>query len=432
MSRIIALAPQRKAVLGALDRVAESPVFHSSKRGREFLRHIVERALAGEFEQLKERCIGSALFGRPGDYDTGSDSVVRVTANDVRKRLAAYYDAAGNAEPVTFELPVGSYIPEIHLAPTLDRPPAAPVEPLAAPVVARSRWSAIAGWLVAAVLGLVLLRGWMLKPESPQSRAIATLPWLAMFDGGKTPRLILADSSMGALRELHPFPASVEDYANRKFLTPPTGLRPDLTGVWNSIATRRHTSMASARVAAEFSPLALAAGRSPVILGAREVNLGDFHRGENFILVGGSSSTPWVELFEDQMDFDSSSARGRPVRSAQLRPHRNHGSGLCYSLVAARSRRPRARARNPGHQHGRHRPGRRPRAEYRSDGKPDARLRSGPHKGLRELRDSAEAECHGRVRQFFHRNRHPLHALTTEVINGGTVIKAELNKARGP
>jgi hypothetical protein len=328
MSRIIALAPQRKAVLGALDRVAESPVFHSSKRGREFLRHIVERALAGEFEQLKERCIGSALFGRPGDYDTGSDSVVRVTANDVRKRLAAYYDAAGNAEPVTFELPVGSYIPEIHLAPTLDRPPAAPVEPLAAPVVARSRWSAIAGWLVAAVLGLVLLRGWMLKPESPQSRAIATLPWLAMFDGGKTPRLILADSSMGALRELHPFPASVEDYANRKFLTPPTGLRPDLTGVWNSIATRRHTSMASARVAAEFSPLALAAGRSPVILGAREVNLGDFHRGENFILVGGSSSTPWVELFEDQMDFVFRFEPGKGTRVEIRHPHAGDPSDL--------------------------------------------------------------------------------------------------------
>lgn len=310
MSRVIALAPQQKVIMLALDRVTESAEFHSSKRGREFLRHIVERALAGEFEQLKERCIGSALFGRPSDYDTGSDSVVRVTANDVRKRLAGYYDAVHDRDPVTFELPVGSYIPEIHLSAVEKRtePQAASPEPVVsvAPVPtnpARWRAAAIAGWALALAAGLLWSRSVVNRTESPQSRALAILPWVALFDGAKTPRLILSDTSMGALRELRPFRASVEDYANQRYLTPPPDLRPEFLDAWNSLALKRHTSMACARMAAEYAPLALAAGRPALILGARDARLSDFHRGDNFIFMGSSSSNPWVELFHDQMDF---------------------------------------------------------------------------------------------------------------------------------
>src|SRR5882724_619583 len=87
IARVVALSPERKAILEALDRVTNSTAFHSSKRGRAFLRYVVEHALAGELDQLKERCIGSTVFDRQPDYDTGSDSVVRVAANDVRKRL---------------------------------------------------------------------------------------------------------------------------------------------------------------------------------------------------------------------------------------------------------------------------------------------------------------------------------------------------------
>ncbi len=34
------------------------------------LEHIVERALSGEFEELRERGIGVAVFGKSAAYDT--------------------------------------------------------------------------------------------------------------------------------------------------------------------------------------------------------------------------------------------------------------------------------------------------------------------------------------------------------------------------
>ena len=55
------------------------------------LRYLVENALKGGIERLKERTIGVELFHRDASYDTGQDAIVRVAANDVRKRLATHY-----------------------------------------------------------------------------------------------------------------------------------------------------------------------------------------------------------------------------------------------------------------------------------------------------------------------------------------------------
>ena len=73
-------------------------------------------ALEGEFDQLRERMIGAEMFGRPVGYDTGSDSVVRVKATDVRKKLAQFYAEAKTEPPVRIELPSGSYVPRFHFS----------------------------------------------------------------------------------------------------------------------------------------------------------------------------------------------------------------------------------------------------------------------------------------------------------------------------
>ncbi len=61
---------------------------------------------------LKERTIGVAVFGRDASYDTGSDAAVRVRANDVRRRLGAYYLACSTRQGWRIELPAGSYVPQ--------------------------------------------------------------------------------------------------------------------------------------------------------------------------------------------------------------------------------------------------------------------------------------------------------------------------------
>jgi TolB-like protein/Flp pilus assembly protein TadD len=100
-----------------LKEVLSSHAFAASKRTQDFLHLIVGHALQGEFDSLRERMIGAEMFGRPVDYDTGSDSVVRVKATEVRKKLAQYYIEAKEKPPVRIELPSGSYVPRFIFEP---------------------------------------------------------------------------------------------------------------------------------------------------------------------------------------------------------------------------------------------------------------------------------------------------------------------------
>lgn len=83
------ISPEDKHKIRAhLATVLRSNAFRASPRCQEFLSHVVELALAGKRDELKERLIGVHLFGRDVAYDTGEDPIVRVKANEVRKRLA--------------------------------------------------------------------------------------------------------------------------------------------------------------------------------------------------------------------------------------------------------------------------------------------------------------------------------------------------------
>ena len=97
-----------------LEVVLSSSAFAGSKRSQDFLRLIVSHAVAGRVDSLRERMIGAEMFGRPINYDTANDAVVRVKATEVRRRLAQYYRELSSPPPVRIELPTGSYEPKFH------------------------------------------------------------------------------------------------------------------------------------------------------------------------------------------------------------------------------------------------------------------------------------------------------------------------------
>ncbi len=101
-------------VTAAVEAVCQSRPFRTSVKSCEFLRHIVRLTLNGNVDELKERLIGIALLGRDASYDTGSDAGVRVRANDVRKRLAAYYASGSFDSEFTLDIPAGSYVPRVY------------------------------------------------------------------------------------------------------------------------------------------------------------------------------------------------------------------------------------------------------------------------------------------------------------------------------
>jgi hypothetical protein len=105
----------RELVLKELESILSSYHFRGSKRYPALLKYVVDAALQGRTGDLKERTLGVEVFGRPADYDTNADPVVRFSAGEVRKRIAQYYHENGNETRLQIELPLGSYIPEFHL-----------------------------------------------------------------------------------------------------------------------------------------------------------------------------------------------------------------------------------------------------------------------------------------------------------------------------
>ncbi len=107
-------AEERVLVEEQLERMLASPLFTQSKRYAPFLRHVVEKTLDGQEDRLKERVLGSELFGRAPDYDSNNDPVVRVTAGEVRKRIAQYYDDSAHRNELRIDLPIGTYVAQFH------------------------------------------------------------------------------------------------------------------------------------------------------------------------------------------------------------------------------------------------------------------------------------------------------------------------------
>ncbi len=108
--------PQNKhdsdAILRELEAILASPHFCNSKRYPTLLRYVVEHTLAGKLDLLKERTLGVEVFDRPPTYDTNTDTVVRYTAGEVRKRLLLYYSEHESSSGIRISLPAGSYVPE--------------------------------------------------------------------------------------------------------------------------------------------------------------------------------------------------------------------------------------------------------------------------------------------------------------------------------
>ena len=101
-----------------LVRIQNSAHFNHSRRYPGFLSYVVRKTLTGRQEDLKERTIGIEAFGRQPGYDLNADPVVRVTAGEVRKRLAQYYYEPEHMRELRIELRPGSYVPEFKLAPS--------------------------------------------------------------------------------------------------------------------------------------------------------------------------------------------------------------------------------------------------------------------------------------------------------------------------
>jgi hypothetical protein len=98
-----------------LDVLLASGVLGRTNNLVRFLTFVCEKYFEGAIDEIKEYSIAVQVLGRPKDFDPQVDTIVRVTAHALRKRLEEYYRTAGAKHQVRICLPPGHYVPKfIH------------------------------------------------------------------------------------------------------------------------------------------------------------------------------------------------------------------------------------------------------------------------------------------------------------------------------
>jgi hypothetical protein len=310
-----------------LQEILEGAVFKRSPRSVEFLKYIVDKAVAGDIGSLKERVIGIELFGRFPSYDTSGDAIVRVTASDVRKRLLQHYGKSGTTSEFHLTLPLGSYVPVVTrtghgensqngataVALTLAEPTVVEVaQQISAPVAQESgralpsrNWGriglALAILLVGLNLGLwVLVRRHV---SAPASASIPPLPWSGLFSASRSTQFITSDPNIVGIENMTGQQSRVSDYANRKYFPEPNNLTPQEIYTFSGMQADASAAEVDTPIAVRAAVLAAGYSRRIEVKAARRLRASDLQTDDNFILIGSPRSNPWTSLFSDSLDF---------------------------------------------------------------------------------------------------------------------------------
>src|SRR5215467_8434573 len=89
-----------------------SGIFQRAPNLEHVLTYVCSKYFDGAADEIKEYNIAVEALGRPVEFDQKRDSIVRVEAHRLRKRLREYYEGDGSGHAVRIEIPPGQYAPK--------------------------------------------------------------------------------------------------------------------------------------------------------------------------------------------------------------------------------------------------------------------------------------------------------------------------------
>jgi len=343
-----------------------------------FLLYICDRQILGRASEITEQQIGVNVFGRPAGYNSSEDNIVRNYARTLRKRIQEYFEHEGTHEDLRVEIPRGAYVPVFShntitppvsnldkrlmganpvskpSEPSLeereeaDRLPVAMdetsgVEPFSSherpwlvALIRRFRYMAIG--LGAIIISVLIGYSLALGPRGPwfrtsssatQAARVSHSLWSHLFEQQRDTFIVPADGGLVMLQSFTKQPVSLEDYARGNYRSHTevaqrmAGLMEDmkpedssqLTRKVEVLGARRYTSIVDLDLTTHLSRLAEVVPERLMIRYARDLRIDDLRSG-NVILLGSSDANPWVELFQQQLNFrfvSSAPPGGSPV-----------------------------------------------------------------------------------------------------------------------
>jgi hypothetical protein len=289
-------------------RIAQSQTFHRSPRLREFLLFVVERTLAGRSSELCEYEIGVQALGRPPRFDPSEDSAVRSLARQLRAKLHEYFEGEGQSEPILLDIPKGGYVPEFV-------PRGTPTSAIAPATPAGPGWrqrAVVVGAIAFACLAIVWFvtrspaRTWFAQElQRPNPTSLASC---AFTGSGSDVNVVMADAALVLVNSYRKNILTLDEYLRFADQQPLPLPQARADGASREFPGHRlFTVFQNAAFAMNLAKLGGRQGWSVKLRHPRLLQARDFREG-NFVVLGNPWSTPWVYLFEDQLNFRFSEA----------------------------------------------------------------------------------------------------------------------------
>jgi len=302
-----------------VERVAASASFQRSKRVRDFLLFVCERAIEDPHAPVREADIRRSVFGRTAEPEDPEDTLVRVQASQLRKRLQVYFSTEGIAETLIIEVPKGSYMPifkERHVDGSAAVVAAAALETPASPPPAAMRRAALPA--AAAILALLcaglLVENHRLR-RGPAATPLAVSPavdrlWRQMFGAARV-YVVLSDSNLTMFQDLIRTQLTLPEYQQQRFVTVAEEKLTERTAqVWaTQLMNREFTSIADIHMARRVVTVDVQQGRPTDVVLARHADPTQF-QSQNVVLCGPRRANPWLELYEPKLNFRSRFTEG--------------------------------------------------------------------------------------------------------------------------
>jgi len=279
-----------------VERLLTDPLFSQSRRYGAFLRYVAERALSHNQEPLNERALGVEVFGRPANYDTDADPIVRVTASELRKRLAQYYEEPAHSGEIRIVIHKGSYLAEFvapgppHAAAEVAAPVIAVAVPAPSPAlepVKKRRWQYIAG-----LVGALVLVGILLRIARPQQTILEQF-WRPVLAGPHEVLLSIPQFSDHVRLE-------GVDNPKLTWSDPLTPGRDPMNVPWD-LYSRRLVHISDVTVATRMAEFLGSKGKHALLKGEHDLTMHDLREAPAVIL--GGLANQWTSQLAPQARF---------------------------------------------------------------------------------------------------------------------------------
>ncbi|HTS63928.1 MAG TPA: hypothetical protein VMH28_18020 [Candidatus Acidoferrales bacterium] len=254
-----------------VQRILQSPEFRRAPKLQRFLELVCDYHFQNRSAEINEYVIATVAFGKGPDFEPGKDSLVRVQAREVRRRLREYYQNEGKSSRLTMDIPIGHYTPVF----TQVEDAAARAAPARRQPTLRSAWLVLAGTVLACAALLVAAdheRRLLIRTASAAGRNAAPVSasvgglWNRFLDSDVATVLVVSNPEVKGCADERSAAAGCPD---------------EYTGMGEAVAIHLITSL--------FRP----AKQTLIVKPSRIVTADDVKR-YNLILVGGKSVNVWT------------------------------------------------------------------------------------------------------------------------------------------